>query len=154
MLVRRLFGMKRKRGDEEDAWEIPTSMIDVVFLLLIFFMCASKFRVLERRLDAFLPPRGPGKNRVKHGFTPIPIKVGTHSSSPSIPKFTLGKWVTHDANDLAARLRRLPRPGKYEVEIDGTQNCPFQHIMSAVDACARADLNKVSFRPPLPTGSG
>jgi biopolymer transport protein ExbD len=33
-------------------------MIDVVFLLLIFFMCASRFRSLERRLDAELPRDG------------------------------------------------------------------------------------------------
>jgi biopolymer transport protein ExbD len=153
MLMRRLFGMKRKGEDDEDAWEIPTSMIDVVFLLLIFFMCASKFRVLERRLDAFLPDRGSSPGPISD-VEYVPIKVTTHSSSLSIPKFTLGKWVTHDPNALAARLKRLPRPGKYEIEIEGAQNCPFQHIMSAVDACARADLNKISFRPPLQSNRG
>ena len=30
-------------------------MIDVVFLLLIFFMCASKFRIPEGALRAYLP---------------------------------------------------------------------------------------------------
>ena len=32
-----------------------TPMIDVVFLLLIFFMCATKFKIPEASLDAFLP---------------------------------------------------------------------------------------------------
>ena len=32
-----------------------TPMIDVVFLLLIFFMCASKFRIPEGALRAYLP---------------------------------------------------------------------------------------------------
>ena len=41
--------------EEEYEFEIPTSMIDVVFLLLIFFMCASNFRTQEKKLDANLP---------------------------------------------------------------------------------------------------
>jgi biopolymer transport protein ExbD len=32
-----------------------TPMIDVVFLLLIFFMCTIKFKVLEGKLSAYLP---------------------------------------------------------------------------------------------------
>ena len=41
--------------DEEYEFELPVSMIDVVFLLLIFFMCASNFRTTEKKLDANLP---------------------------------------------------------------------------------------------------
>jgi biopolymer transport protein ExbD len=144
---------RRKKGDgsEGDAvWEMPTSMIDVVFLLLIFFMCASKFRTLEKRLDALMPREGPGPGPVSH-TEEIPIRVGTHSSSARLPRFQLYRWVTHDPNELAAHLRRFPRPVNYRVVIDGESNCPFQHIMSAMDACARADMNKVSFRPPLTT---
>jgi hypothetical protein len=44
----------RHRSDEEI--EIPmTPMIDVTFLLLIFFMCTLQFRSLEGKLSAFLP---------------------------------------------------------------------------------------------------
>ena len=32
-----------------------TSMIDVTFLLLIFFMCSIKFKVLEGKLQTYLP---------------------------------------------------------------------------------------------------
>ena len=32
-----------------------TPMIDVTFLLLIFFMCTIKFKVLEGKLAAYLP---------------------------------------------------------------------------------------------------
>ena len=32
-----------------------TPMIDVTFLLLIFFMCTLKFKVLEGKLGAYLP---------------------------------------------------------------------------------------------------
>ena len=39
---------------EESKLEM-TPMIDVTFLLLIFFMCTIKFKTLEGKLDAFLP---------------------------------------------------------------------------------------------------
>ena len=42
----------RRAIEEEEDFELPVSMIDVVFLLLIFFMCASKFKTLEQKLDA------------------------------------------------------------------------------------------------------
>ncbi len=135
----------------ESGWDLPTSMIDVVFLLLIFFMCASKFRVLEQRLDAFLPKGG------REWVDPPPpppkdvdliIKVSTLKSASRRPHFQIRSWATHDPNELAALLMRLPRPGKYRVVIDGDGNCPFQHLMSALDACARARLTDVAFRPP------
>ena len=45
---------------EESKLEM-TPMIDVTFLLLIFFMCTIKFKTLEGKLDAFLP-KGQGVN--------------------------------------------------------------------------------------------
>ncbi len=41
-------------GKEEAKMDM-TPMIDVVFQLIIFFMCNIKYKVLEGRLDAYLP---------------------------------------------------------------------------------------------------
>ena len=43
-----------KIADEKNELEM-TPMIDVTFLLLIFFMCTLKFKVLEGKLGAYLP---------------------------------------------------------------------------------------------------
>ena len=43
-----------KISDEKHELEM-TPMIDVTFLLLIFFMCTLKFKVLEGKLGAYLP---------------------------------------------------------------------------------------------------
>ena len=40
---------------EEECELEMTSMIDVTFLLLIFFMCTLKFKTLEGKLAAYLP---------------------------------------------------------------------------------------------------
>jgi len=53
-----------------------TSMIDVTFLLLIFFMCTLKFKTLEGRLSAFLP-KDRGAN-FETSQVLEPIEVGIH----------------------------------------------------------------------------
>jgi hypothetical protein len=48
--------MRKLRRDESDPLEMDmTPMIDIVFNLLIFFMCATKFRTEEGMIQAFLP---------------------------------------------------------------------------------------------------
>jgi len=47
-------GVLEDIGKEEAKLDM-TPMIDVVFQLIIFFMCNIKYKVLEGRLDAFLP---------------------------------------------------------------------------------------------------
>jgi len=50
----------RELASEECKLEM-TPMIDVTFLLLIFFMCTIKFKTLEGKLEAHLPQNaGPG----------------------------------------------------------------------------------------------
>lgn len=49
-------GRRRRRGADDDGRLLDmTSMIDVVFLLLVFFMCATKFRLPEGSLQTHLP---------------------------------------------------------------------------------------------------
>ncbi len=50
--------MARRRKAKGDPGEVETdmtSMIDVVFLLLIFFMLATKFKMPEGTLRSYLP---------------------------------------------------------------------------------------------------
>ena len=48
--------MSRSKDLDRDECEMEmTPMIDVVFLLLIFFMCTLKFKTLEGKLAAYLP---------------------------------------------------------------------------------------------------
>ena len=50
--------MSKKKGSRFELEEVVldlTPMIDIVFNLLIFFMCATKFRTPEGVIEAFLP---------------------------------------------------------------------------------------------------
>ena len=46
---------KLTRAQQGEERELPISTIDIVFLLLIFFMCSMQFRSVERKLDSELP---------------------------------------------------------------------------------------------------
>ena len=142
-----------KEMQEEEGWELPTSMIDVVFLLLIFFMCASKFRVLERRLDAFLPKdKGPSsmqrKVRQLDEIIIYVTAVAEEGKPTRTPEFKIRELTTNNPNRLYQYLLQFKELGDQSVVIDGRPLCPFRHVMAALDACARAKLTKVEFRPP------
>jgi len=147
--------VNREAIDEEKGFEIPTSMIDVVFLLLIFFMCASKFKTLEQRLDADLPKEG--QNRVPHTrpVQPQELRIKISLADDGRPVILAQDFPCRDLNDLAARLRVLSQNvSDLPVVIDGRQRVPFFVILGAMDACARARLYDVKFQAPPVAGGG
>ncbi len=60
--------------EEEYEFELPVSFVDVVFLLLIFFMCAANFRTKEKKLDAHLP-KDEGQNAVPVEKFEVPEEI-------------------------------------------------------------------------------
>ena len=113
-----------------------TPMIDVVFLLIIFFMVATKFSELERDIDLQLPEVAPA--------TPM-------TSMPTLREVSIqangqtqldGQPVT--LNQLTARLdaahRECPALG---VVIRGDAACPFQHVAAALAACKDAHISEL-----------
>jgi biopolymer transport protein ExbD len=53
-MARRSLHRYEREGDDEARIEM-TPMIDVTFLLLVFFLCTLRFKTLEGKLDAYLP---------------------------------------------------------------------------------------------------
>ena len=144
----------KKAMEEEADFELPVSMIDVVFLLLIFFMCASKFKTLEQRLEANLP-KDEGQNPIQKKIEkPQEIRIKITLDGERIV-IMAEDYPCRDLNDLAAKLKTLAAnmPG-LPVIIDGRQKVPFFAIIGALDACARADLHDVKFQAPPVAGGG
>ena len=55
---------RRCKAEIEDAKIDMTPIIDIVFNLLIFFLCATKIRATEGAIQCFLPKnRGQGTGR-------------------------------------------------------------------------------------------
>jgi len=114
-------------------------MIDVVFLLLIFFMCTTSFRKMERDMPSQMPEIGRGKQQ---DFDPVRILVSR------VPKGVLVRCndvpcATFDA--LIARLRALRAIAEVPVVIEGQPDVPFGYMVATLDAAYQAEFRKVAF---------
>lgn len=111
-----------------------TSMIDVLFLLIIFFMVATKFDEMERNIEVAVPevaqagenspPARPlivsvlSEGRVELDGTPVSLE------------------------ELTSRLNAARTPlTEPTVVIRGDAQCAFQHIASTLAACQRAGVS-------------
>jgi biopolymer transport protein ExbD len=127
--------LKLHRDDEMPALNL-TSMIDVLFLLIIFFMVATKFDEMERNISVAVPQVAQAGEDTP---PPRPLIVSVTADG----RFKLdGKPVTETelTKKLAAARTPLTEP---TVVIHGDAKCPFQHVASALGACRQAGVSEL-----------
>ena len=117
------------------------SMIDVVFLLLIFFMCTSSFETLENDMPSQMPQAGTGEVE-ETDFEPVRINLTRISNSTVIK---CGDDICATFKALLAKLKSLRSIDDIPVIIEGEETVPFGHMVATLDMCYQADLRKVAF---------
>jgi biopolymer transport protein ExbD len=121
--------------DETPALNL-TSMIDVLFLLIIFFMVATKFDELERNIDVAVPEVSQAGN---DSPPPAPLVVIVQSDG-QIQLDGTGLSL----EDLTSRLAAARAAnGSPSVVIRGDAQCAFQHIAAALAACRQAGISEL-----------
>lgn len=111
-----------------------TSMIDVLFLLIIFFMVATKFDEMERNIEVAVPEVS------QAGETAPPPR-------PMVVSVLADGSVELDGTpmslpELTAKLAKARTPlTEPTIVIRGDANCPFQHVASALAACQQAGIS-------------
>jgi len=124
-----------------------TPMIDVTFLLLIFFMCSIKFKLLDGKLAAYLP-RDVGVNATPIDVellkidilmelkpdTPLGFVVYVNDKRVKFPKEFYNAVKTLHEKD--PELKVTIYPGK------GIQ---YGHVVKVVNECLRANLTNITF---------
>ena len=148
---------KRKRIKIEKA-EVPlSSMIDVVFLLLIYFIVTQKPIVEETLLGCDLP--SPGGKPPKNPPTMLTIDVVRFYPNPKnsaaidakdMNYYFLNKrrWKFDSpkaSNDLRRQLIAIAKNDKDQtVIINCGPNAAHQKLVQILDACAEAGLKKIN----------
>jgi biopolymer transport protein ExbD len=138
----------RENREEEVAFEMPVSTIDVVFLLLIFFMCTAKFKQVELQMDANLPMEGPPTHILTRPVDEDPIYVKLWSDANGELAISLNDRDNRidGINQLAVRLEILRNSlSQISVLIDARRDVKYQHVIAAMDACKRARIQDVKF---------
>ncbi len=154
----------RRRLPEEAATEdLPmTPMIDVIFQLVIFFMCAAHFKQIEGKLESYLPDKG--INPILDPRPPSPeLRIRLVDRGEAVVAFLEGRELGRFPADVRRlegispkwdriaqeaapfyRANRKKDPRAY-LSIDAAPKVPFQYVVSTLDACRRAGIDAVEF---------
>jgi biopolymer transport protein ExbD len=126
--------MPLKLHQDESAALNLTSMIDVLFLLIIFFMVATKFDEMERNIEVAVPEVG------QAGDAPPPLQPLVVTVLESGQVELEGTPLNLDA--LTAKLKAARTPlTEPTVVIRGDAKCAFQHVASTLAACQAAGIS-------------
>jgi biopolymer transport protein ExbD len=114
-----------------------TSLIDVVFLLIVFFMAASKFADSARDVELKLPEVADGES------------LAMPSKNREVAVYADGRVTLDNTAVTLAELRaqltesQKSRPDQ-SVVILGDAGCPFQHVAAALAACKEAGVSDLA----------
>lgn len=135
--------MRLEREEPEEDVLNLTPLIDMVFLLLVFFLATTTFARAEVEMDLDLPKSQAGKNdRESHLLVVNVMRDGSIKVD--------GRSVTADG--LRQRLRAAAARDKEQaVLIRGDTSVQFGVVALALDACLGAKLSRVSVSA-LPEG--
>jgi biopolymer transport protein ExbD len=138
-----------------------TSMIDIVFLLLIFFVCASIGQMRELMLAAELPPDG-AINAEEYERQPRPLGDVTlflRNDAEGRTETVLNEGGdvfrqgeserlkdSHDYRELVARLESLAKGApEIPVLLDIQPDVKMGDILTVYNACKQAGFHSVNF---------
>jgi biopolymer transport protein ExbD len=126
-------------------------MIDIVFLLLFFFLVVSRFQALEGMLPAQLPPQ---TKAVSTGIpqTPIRIRFLHQLRTPQQCLVTIDRFneTPFAINLLADELAKI-RVGvagfdrNTPVHLLADDDIPWEHVVNAYNAALAAEYEKIFF---------
>lgn len=132
---------------EDDVSISLTSLIDVVFLLQIFFMLATTFLDPERALELELPRAESGREA---GEAPEELVLNVLRDG----RVALGGRELDDAALRASLEHAARRDPATPVTIRGDAHVEHARIVTVMDACALAGLSNLSVGTLAPAGGG
>jgi len=118
------------------------AMIDVTFLLLMYFMVATVLEDQESRLSAMLASDAASAEGGQGDFQPQNVEV---KMVEGVPSYTLGARVFHKRDDLTAALDRLPTSAGVYVRVGN--DVPVGFAVAAVQAAHDAGFVQVTYVP-------
>jgi biopolymer transport protein ExbD len=136
-----------------------TSMIDVIFQLLIYFVITASFSVGEGVITANLPEIGIGKAaeveeppkpkiRVRvstRGLASYRLEVAGFGDQPASFKDLAAFLLRHQKNPDKGLMGSYPPDTPVLIEPDSTVR--WQHVVNAFNAAVKAKYTNISFAP-------
>ncbi len=134
------------QGKQADANPIElsmTAMIDVVFLLLIFFLVTSTFVQPEQQVAADIQTERTAGNQASTDWQPALIEI-IGSGEQTI--FQLGAIRTNRLTDLKVPLQQFPNKSEGAMVQVGN-GASFEQVAQVIGMCKSAGFVSVAYLP-------
>jgi len=126
-------GVRIEKGSHGTGLEL-TPMIDVVFLLMIFFLVAARLEEDDRAIDVVLPQAGAAE----------PLTARPREFIVNIDRegrlYAGARPVTADELDRLLRQAVVDNPLRQIVTVRADENVAHKHVVGVMDACVRAGI--------------
>jgi biopolymer transport protein ExbD len=135
----------RRRSDEEATVEL-TPLIDVVFLLLIFFMVSTTF-IRETQLKIDLPEASGELQEIEDDLIEITVdRLGDYAVNDRL-------LVNNDQRTLIRALEEVlaERGTSSRVVVTADANASHQSVVRAMDAAGKVGLTRLSITTQQPS---
>jgi biopolymer transport protein ExbD len=132
--------MKIRRAADAEGEEVGfnlTPMIDCVFLLNIFYMVTTTFLNLEKEMDLNLPEAKSGRPEMQD-LKEVVINVLADGRMKIGENYFDQEGLVEHLKQVALADQQTP------VTIRGDKATVFQNAVRAMDACGRANLNRIA----------
>lgn len=120
-----------------------TPMIDVVFLLLCFFVTSQLFAQWEAEIDIALPTAQTGELPQR-----LPGELIINITEDGRTVINSRELARPDLGEMLAELAEM-FPGQ-PVIVRADRATPYERIIEVLDLCRRADIWNISFATTLP----
>lgn len=120
------------------------AMIDVVMLLLIFFMCTVTFRLPEQGIDAQVADVKVGEGLRMSEYEPVQIELSKVGDGVAV---RCDGQLCDTFEALRGMLRQRRGISNVEVIVKGDADVEFWYMVTAVDCCYDVGLRRVAFSP-------
>ena len=125
-----------------------TSMIDVIFLLLIYFVCTANFEKIEGLLSTELASSGVtggvgATNPIVQNLDHARIAISYVNGKPT---WQVEGHKCQSLRDLQAVLIQIARAKEdFPIVISCDENVPVEFWLDVIDACRQVGLTNFSF---------
>lgn len=113
-----------------------TPLIDIVFLLLIFFLVVSRFEQEERDMDVNLPQASAAEPTI------FPGKEIFVTVTPTGEFYLDGKVQTAAGLERQLQVLHQNNPGRQRVTIRADEQSRTAHLVAVINACNRANIRE------------
>ena len=120
-----------------------TPMIDVVFLLIIFFLVASYYLRSEQSREVQLPMAAGGRNNPESALPHLTITVESDGRWSIAGQILDPQQAESRIRQLAGSAQNNDRPG--EVRIRADRRAAYREVRRLIEICAAQNLRSIQF---------